>query len=114
MKLGIRDFSNLVYPRLFRTHIYIRYAFITFRKLIMQLTMCIVPRIEKIILTLCFCFSQMSDNNLEMRATAARICRDYLHGGWKHVTSDNIVLKRIRFEIGKVYLIKHFFLFILL
>ncbi|XP_043290129.1 choline/ethanolamine kinase isoform X1 [Venturia canescens] len=38
---------------------------------------------------------RMSDNNPEMRATAARICRDYLYGVWKHVTSDNIVLKRI-------------------
>ncbi|XP_058799024.1 choline/ethanolamine kinase isoform X2 [Phymastichus coffea] len=37
----------------------------------------------------------MCENNPEMRATAARICRDYLHGVWKHVTPDNIVLKRI-------------------
>jgi len=39
--------------------------------------------------------NKMSDNNPEMRSTAARICRDYLHGVWKHVTSDNIVLKHI-------------------
>ncbi|XP_008212901.1 choline/ethanolamine kinase isoform X2 [Nasonia vitripennis] len=39
--------------------------------------------------------SKMSEHNPEMRATAARICRDYLHGVWKHVTPDNIVLKRI-------------------
>lgn len=39
--------------------------------------------------------NKMSDHNPEMRATAARICRDYLHGVWKHVTPDNIVLKRI-------------------
>lgn len=39
----------------------------------------------------------MSDKNPEMRETAARICRDYLHGVWKHVTAQNIILKRIRF-----------------
>ncbi|XP_011495882.1 PREDICTED: choline/ethanolamine kinase isoform X3 [Ceratosolen solmsi marchali] len=38
---------------------------------------------------------KMSEHNPEMRATAARICRDYLHGVWKHVTPENIVLKRI-------------------
>ncbi|CAG5103481.1 Similar to Chkb: Choline/ethanolamine kinase (Rattus norvegicus) [Cotesia congregata] len=37
----------------------------------------------------------MSDSNSEMRATAARICRDYLHGVWKHVNADNIVFKHI-------------------
>ncbi|XP_011055232.1 PREDICTED: choline/ethanolamine kinase isoform X2 [Acromyrmex echinatior] len=37
----------------------------------------------------------MSEKNPEMRETAARICRDYLHGVWKHITSENIVLKRI-------------------
>lgn len=31
-----------------------------------------------------------------MRETAARICRDYLNGVWKHVTAQNIVVKRIR------------------
>lgn len=31
-----------------------------------------------------------------MREMAARICRDYLHGVWKHVTAENITLKRIR------------------
>ena len=45
----------------------------------------------------------MSDSNPEMRATAARICRDYLHGGWKHVTADNIVLKHIRYEYVFLY-----------
>lgn len=39
----------------------------------------------------------MSDKNPEMRATAARICREHLHGVWKHVTPDNIVVKRIRY-----------------
>lgn len=39
----------------------------------------------------------MSDKNPEMRETAARICRDYLNGVWKHVTAQNIILKRIRF-----------------
>ncbi|XP_074097514.1 choline kinase alpha isoform X1 [Cotesia typhae] len=39
--------------------------------------------------------SKMSDSNSEMRATAARICRDYLHGVWKHVNADNIVFKHI-------------------
>ncbi|XP_070152962.1 choline/ethanolamine kinase isoform X1 [Polyergus mexicanus] len=38
---------------------------------------------------------KMSDKNPEMRETAARICRDYLHGVWKHVTAQNIILKRI-------------------
>lgn len=38
---------------------------------------------------------KMSEKNPEMRETAARICRDYLHGVWKHITSENIVLKRI-------------------
>ncbi|KAG7197551.1 hypothetical protein KM043_000167 [Ampulex compressa] len=39
--------------------------------------------------------NKMSEHNAEMRETAARICRDYLHGVWKHVTADNIGLKRI-------------------
>ncbi|XP_033223596.1 choline/ethanolamine kinase isoform X2 [Belonocnema kinseyi] len=39
--------------------------------------------------------NKMSEKSPEMRATAARICRDYLHGVWKHVTADNIVVKRI-------------------
>lgn len=39
----------------------------------------------------------MSEKNPEMRETAARICRDYLHGVWKHITAENIILKRIRF-----------------
>lgn len=38
----------------------------------------------------------MSEENPEMREMAARICRDYLHGVWKHVTAENITLKRIR------------------
>lgn len=49
-----------------------------------------------------FCLLQMSDDNPEMRETAARICRDYLNGVWKHVTADNIIFKRIRFV--KVFL----------
>lgn len=32
-----------------------------------------------------------------MKETAARICRDYLYGVWKHITAQNIILKRIRF-----------------
>ncbi|XP_011163389.1 choline/ethanolamine kinase isoform X1 [Solenopsis invicta] len=39
--------------------------------------------------------NKMSEKNPEMRETAARICRDYLHGVWKHITSENIILKRI-------------------
>lgn len=39
--------------------------------------------------------NKMSEKNLEMRATAARICRDYLNGAWKGVTTENINLKRI-------------------
>ncbi|XP_046419600.1 choline/ethanolamine kinase isoform X2 [Neodiprion fabricii] len=38
---------------------------------------------------------RMSEQNPEMRETAARICRDYLHGAWKYVTADNIGFKRI-------------------
>ncbi|XP_032683859.1 choline/ethanolamine kinase isoform X2 [Odontomachus brunneus] len=38
---------------------------------------------------------KMSEKNPEMRETAARICRDYLHGVWKHITAQNIILKRI-------------------
>lgn len=38
----------------------------------------------------------MCDNNPEMRATAARICRDYLTGVWKHVNAENIKLNHIR------------------
>ncbi|XP_012059021.1 PREDICTED: choline/ethanolamine kinase [Atta cephalotes] len=38
---------------------------------------------------------KMSEKNPEMRETAARICRDYLHGVWKHITAENIVLKRV-------------------
>ncbi|XP_011640620.1 choline/ethanolamine kinase isoform X2 [Pogonomyrmex barbatus] len=37
----------------------------------------------------------MSEKNPEMRETAARICRDYLHGVWKHISAENIILKRI-------------------
>ncbi|XP_043595609.1 choline/ethanolamine kinase isoform X2 [Bombus pyrosoma] len=37
----------------------------------------------------------MSEENPEMREMAARICRDYLHGVWKHVTAENMTLKRI-------------------
>ncbi|KAL0130845.1 hypothetical protein PUN28_002450 [Cardiocondyla obscurior] len=38
---------------------------------------------------------KMSEKNPEMRETAARICRDYLHGVWKHITAENIILKRV-------------------
>lgn len=38
---------------------------------------------------------KMSEQNPEMRETAARICRDYLHGAWKQVTANNILFKRI-------------------
>ncbi|XP_014474051.1 PREDICTED: choline/ethanolamine kinase isoform X2 [Dinoponera quadriceps] len=37
----------------------------------------------------------MSERNPEMRETAARICRDYLYGVWKHITAQNIILKRV-------------------
>lgn len=52
--------------------------------------------LKKLIINFCKHYFQMSEESPEMRATAARICRDYLHGVWKHVTPDNIVLKRIR------------------
>lgn len=39
----------------------------------------------------------MSDKNPEMRANAARICRDYLTGVWKQVNAENIVVNHIRF-----------------
>ncbi|XP_047005149.1 choline/ethanolamine kinase isoform X1 [Schistocerca americana] len=38
---------------------------------------------------------QMNVEGSEMRERAARICRDYLHGAWKSVTSKDIQLKRI-------------------
>lgn len=38
---------------------------------------------------------KMSSDNVEMREMAARICRDYLHGSWRKITSRDIVLKRI-------------------
>ncbi|XP_028049220.1 choline/ethanolamine kinase isoform X3 [Monomorium pharaonis] len=38
---------------------------------------------------------KMSEKNPEMKQTAARICRDYLHGVWKHITAENIILKRV-------------------
>lgn len=39
--------------------------------------------------------NKMSDKNPEMRANAARICRDYLTGVWKQVNAENIVVKHI-------------------
>ncbi|KAB0791025.1 hypothetical protein PPYR_02825 [Photinus pyralis] len=38
---------------------------------------------------------KMSGDNSEMRELAARICRDYLHGAWKHVNAQNIGFKHI-------------------
>lgn len=38
---------------------------------------------------------KMSCDSVEMREKAARICRDYLRGAWKQITSKDIVLKRI-------------------
>ena len=32
----------------------------------------------------------------DYRPKAAKLCKEYLGGPWKHVTKDNIVLKRIR------------------
>ncbi|KAF5284206.1 hypothetical protein FQR65_LT00206 [Abscondita terminalis] len=37
----------------------------------------------------------MSGDNLEMRELAARICRDYLPGAWKHVNAHSIGFKHI-------------------
>lgn len=38
----------------------------------------------------------------EMREMASRICRDYLHGAWKQISSRDIVLKRIRYVTRKL------------
>ncbi|KAF2881439.1 hypothetical protein ILUMI_24725 [Ignelater luminosus] len=38
---------------------------------------------------------KMTGDNTEMRELAARICRDYLHGAWKHVNAQNIGFKHI-------------------
>ncbi|XP_034233872.1 choline/ethanolamine kinase isoform X3 [Thrips palmi] len=39
--------------------------------------------------------AQRCAESKEMREMASRICRDYLHGAWKQVSSHDIVLKRI-------------------
>lgn len=52
----------------------------------------------------------MSEENPEMREMAARICRDYLHGVWKHVTAENMTLKRIRLVSRlNIYYISQYF-----
>lgn len=38
---------------------------------------------------------KVTGDSAEMRDLAARICRDYLHGGWKKVTAHNIGFKHI-------------------
>ncbi|XP_071441100.1 choline/ethanolamine kinase-like isoform X2 [Hetaerina americana] len=38
---------------------------------------------------------KMNPDSLEMRERAFRICRDYLHGAWRNITSQDMVLKRI-------------------
>lgn len=44
------------------------------------------------------CFVEQATSNLEeMRDIAARICRDYLNGAWKTISSGDIQLKRIRY-----------------
>lgn len=57
----------------------------------------------------------MSDKNPEMRETAARICRDYLNGVWKHVTAQNIILNRIRFVrfLCKRFYVKYITIYII-
>ena len=37
-----------------------------------------------------------SEDLLNYREKAATLCREYLQGSWKHVNTENIVLKRIR------------------
>lgn len=39
---------------------------------------------------------QMGPDSREMKELAARICKDYLNGSWKSVSSENIVFKHIR------------------
>ena len=39
---------------------------------------------------------QNGGEEFDYRPKAAKLCRDYLGGPWKHVTEGNIVLKRIR------------------
>ncbi|KAG8224240.1 hypothetical protein J437_LFUL001619 [Ladona fulva] len=38
---------------------------------------------------------KMSPDSVEMRERAFRICRDYLHGAWRCISSQDMVLKRI-------------------
>ncbi|XP_046383103.1 choline/ethanolamine kinase-like isoform X2 [Ischnura elegans] len=38
---------------------------------------------------------KMNPDSLEMRERAFRICRDYLHGAWRNISSQDMVLKRI-------------------
>ncbi|PNF21862.1 Choline/ethanolamine kinase [Cryptotermes secundus] len=40
-------------------------------------------------------YNLMASDSVEMREMAARICRDYLHGSWRKITTRDIVLKRI-------------------
>lgn len=44
-------------------------------------------------------FEQASKNSDDMRDIASRICRDYLTGAWKTISSADIQLKRIRYVI---------------
>lgn len=40
--------------------------------------------------------SQATKSQSEMRDVATRICREYLSGAWKTISSDEIQVKRIR------------------
>lgn len=43
-----------------------------------------------------FISKQMNADKNKMKELSARICRDYLHGSWKSVNSENIGFKHIR------------------
>lgn len=44
----------------------------------------------------CLIILQATKSQSEMRDVATRICREYLTGAWKTVSSDEIQVKRIR------------------
>lgn len=54
-----------------------------------------------------FCH-QVHGDTLEMREMAARICRDYLNGPWKKVTTQDIGFKHIR-SVGYFFFLKNTF-----
>jgi len=44
-----------------------------------------------------------SDLNPDIRAKAFAICKDYLHGAWKHIDARDLVVKRIRWDDSCIF-----------